>query len=129
MTTRKILNVTRKIEALRSNNAQLEALILSYHLNYNLLKFLYNKLKVNRPDNSKLKLIITDIESQLEQNPELKRILSKKNFKVAKFTLVKTESILKALKSKLPANTSKLLLENINANHLLSISVNKAIRS
>jgi len=129
MTTRKILNVTKRIEVLRSNNAQLEALILSYHLNYNLLKFLYTKLRADNPDSSKLKLIITDFESQLEQNPDLKRILSKKNFKIAKFALVKTEAILKALKSKLPANTSKLLLENINANHLLSISVNKAIRS
>lgn len=127
MTTRKILNVTKRIEILRSNNAQLEALILSYHLNYSLLKFLNTKLGVNKPDDSKLKLIITDIELHLEENPDLKKILSKKNFKVAKFVLLKTEAILKALRNKLPNNVSKLLLENINANHLLSISVNKAI--
>lgn len=127
MTTRKILNVTKRIEILRSNNAQLEALILSYHLNYSLLKFLYTKLGINKPDDTKLKLIITDIELHLEENPDLKKTLSKKNFKVAKFVLLKTEAILKALRNKLPNNVSKLLLENINANHLLSISVNKAI--
>lgn len=128
MTNRKILLALKKIEASYADGYVIEALMANYHLNLNLLRFICSVSEtIMFKEEKKVKNLIIQLSSEIDSNQKLKTIISKKNLKIFKVWLSKTEVYFKTLKFKLPANTKSLFLETQKITGILNISVNKII--
>ena len=128
MTNRKILLALKKIEVSYADGYVIEALIANYHLNLNLLRFICSVSEtIMFKEEKKVKNLIIQLSAEIDSNQKLKTIISKKNLKIFKVWLSKTEVYFKTLKYKLPANTKSLFLETQKITGILNISVNKII--
>lgn len=104
----------------------LEALLKSYHLNVELIKYMLSTFAVNySADGKKIKVIVHDFLEEIAVNPELKSVMNKRNLKVVKPWLDKMDLFFKNLKIKQPANTKALLLETEKIFSILNISASK----
>ncbi len=128
MTNRKILLALKKIEVSYADGYVIEALIANYHLNLNLLRFICSVSEtIMFKEEKKVKNLIIQLSSEIDSNQKLKTIISKKNLKIFKVWLSKSEVYFKTLKHKLPVNTKSLFLETQKITGILNISVNKII--
>jgi hypothetical protein len=126
MTGRKITYSLNRIKMAKQDGYALEALIKSYHLNIDLIRYL---LKAAIPSYSfkdkKIKSIVNDFLTVVRENPQLKSIINKKSLKAVKTWLAKTDTFFKTMKTELPKNTSSLQQETEKIFGILNISANK----
>ncbi len=126
MTRRKISNTLNRIKNCRENGYTLEALLISYHLNIDLVKYI---LKTCSPGyvagDKKIKSILNDFIGEIAVNQQLKSTLNKRNLKTIKPWLRKMDVFFKTLKLKSPSNTKALLADAEKIISILNISVMK----
>jgi len=128
MTHKKISNTLLKIQACHKAGYSLEALLMSYHLNLEMLRFMLgHSNKSYSFENKKLKELLHDFNEELSTNAALKSLINKKSFKLVKTWLHKMDLFFKKLKLGSPSNTKALYFETEKIFMLLNISVNKLL--
>ncbi|PBQ31778.1 hypothetical protein CNR22_08345 [Sphingobacteriaceae bacterium] len=126
MTEKKITYALSRIKTAKQNGYPLEALLKSYHLNIDLVKFILSSTsKEHTFENKKIKVIIQEFIREIEQNTALKSIIHKRSIKALKPWLSKMDTFFKSLKLELPKNVSQLQDETEKIFGLLKISANK----
>ncbi len=126
MTQRKILFALKKIELAKQHGFFAEALLKNYHLNLQLLKFIFAYCSLTKStQNKKAKILIAELNAELNTNPKLKAIISKKSLKNINHWVLKIDLFFKTLKLKEPSNTKILLAEGEQVLGILNISANK----
>lgn len=126
MTERKITYALSRITSAKQNGYSLEALLKSYHLNVELVKFILSSTsKEHSFENKKIKIIVQEFIEEIEQDAELKTIIHKRSIKSLKLWLSKMDVFFKNLKLQQPKNISQLQDETEKIFGLLKISTNK----
>ena len=126
MTEKKITYTLSQIKACKDNKHHTEALILSYHLNVDLLKFIFrSNAPGNSFENKKIKVILTEFIKELDNNTALKTIINKRSIKSLKPWLSKMDLFFKGLKLQYPKNITALQDESEKIFGILKISANK----
>lgn len=126
MTDRKITYALSRIKSAKQNGYPLEALLKSYHLNVEILKFILSSTaKEHSFENKKIKVIVHEFIKEIEQDAALKTIIHKRSIKSLKPWLLKMDTFFKNLKLEQPKNLSQLQDETEKIFGLLKISANK----
>lgn len=126
MTEKKISYALNRIKSCKENGFVLEALLKSYHLNLDIIKYiLSDAVKGYTFKDKKIKAIVNEFMEEISVNPKLKSILNKKNLKIVKPWLQKMDDFFKALKIGQPSNTKTLLAETEKIFGILNISLSK----
>lgn len=126
MTEKKITYALNKIKQCKATKHSLEALLISYHLNLDLIKFIIKKASPEYSfDGKKVKEIVKEFHKEASSNPALKSIITKRSVKSLKPWLLKMESFFKGLKLEYPTNISLLQTESEKICGILKISANK----
>jgi len=113
MTERKITYAIKKINACKKEGYLLEALLKSYHLNVELMKYLLAATHSSySTKDKKLKAILHEFITQVNDHPELKSIVYKKTLKSVKTWLRKMDAFFKKLKMEEPPHVKELLSES-----------------
>ena len=128
MTDRKITYALNKIKSSKESGHPVEAIIRSYLLNVELIRFI---LSVTSPTidlkDKKTKTLVNLLLKELTLHPELKSIIHKKSLKSLKPWLAKTDAFFKNLKMGVLNNTLALQTESDKIFGLLKISANKLL--
>lgn len=128
MTDRKITFALNKIKACKENGDQLEALLRSYHLNLDLIRYIHRHITPKYSlKGEKTKVLVTTLLKEVDHNPGLKTIIQKRSIKTLKPWLEKMDQFFKSLKTTFPANLSALQLESEGIFGVLKISANKLL--
>lgn len=126
MTERKITSALTKIKSCKEKGCSLEALIRTYHLNLELLKYIVaSGLPGYSFEQKKIKVVINEFLKELESNAGLKTIITKRSIKSLKPWLNKTDAFFKSIKLEYPKNILALQNESEKIFGILKISVNK----
>lgn len=126
MTDRKITYALNRIRACKENKYPLEALIRTYHLNADLVKFLLTTSSENYSSrNKKIKVLLHDFLEAIDSNPDLKMIIHKRSVKTLRPWSDKMDRFFKDLKLRYPSDLSALQEESEKIFGLLKISANK----
>lgn len=126
MTERKIVYALGRIKSCKEQGFFLEALIKSYHLNVDLIKFMLSSAVPSySTKDKKIKMIVQEFLKEIETNAKLKSILNKKNLKTVKPWLDNMDAFFKALKLQYPANVKALQSDTEKVFGILNISANK----
>jgi hypothetical protein len=128
MTERKITYALNRIRDSREKGYLIEALIRSYLLNIDLIRFL---LHVAEPGlelkGRKAKKLVKVFLEELDTQPALKKIIHKRSLKTLKPWLLKMDAYFKNLKVGSPGPTKTLQAESEKIFGILKISANKLI--
>lgn len=126
MTQRKITYALNKIKAAKKDGYHCEALIRSYQLNVDLMRFM---LSTANPEHSgkdkKIKVLVKLFQEEIGLHPELKAIIHNKSLKSLKPWLLKMDQFFKATKLSHPFETNLLQHETEKIFGILNISANK----
>lgn len=126
MTERKIRNALQRIDGCKKQNHYTEALIHTYHLNAQLLRFILSGcMPAVTAKDQKLKSLLNHLFEQADTNAVLRSIINKKSLKATRPWFLKMEAYFKQLKNKLPTGTRLLQQEGEKIAGLLSISALK----
>lgn len=126
MTDKKISTQLQRIAQCKRNKYTTEALINSYHLNAELLKFIFLKTTPDYEfENKKFKSVVKDFQKQLLVNAALKSAITKQSVKSLKVWLAKMDTFFKVTKSHPAGNTLQLLHESEKICAILMISTKK----
>lgn len=126
MTENKINLTLRKIAQCKRTKYTLEALISSYHLNLDLVRFIL--LKTDPAFNleaKKIKVIVKELQKEAAVNSALKSVINKQSIKSLKVWLGKMDVFFKTLKMQPTKNTHLLLTESEKICAILLISTKK----
>jgi hypothetical protein len=128
MTERKITYALKKIAACKEEGYLLEALLKSYHLNVDLIKYLLSATDSGfSVKDRKLKAIVHAFMAQVDAQPELKALIHKKTLKSVKTWLRKMDDFFKKLKLEQPGHLKELLEESEKIFGILHISAVKLL--
>ncbi|MBL7930769.1 MAG: hypothetical protein JNL60_02650 [Bacteroidia bacterium] len=126
MTSKKISSTLLKIKSCRQSGNHTEALIRTYHLNLDLIRFLISS---NTPEKNlgdkKAKELVNDLVKKIDEYPKLKTLITKKSAKALKPWMEKMDVFFKSLKIKQPTSVSALQSETEKIVAILNISVSK----
>jgi hypothetical protein len=126
MTGKKIQFAAKRIEKFKKSSAHIQALILQYHLNIDLIKHILTRYDKSSGENiKKVKLLLKEFSRLYSKNNDLRGILTKNNFKSVKLWMGKMDLFFKTLKMAPPTNTKSLLSETEKVFHILNISTTK----
>ncbi|WP_317899405.1 hypothetical protein [Aurantibacillus circumpalustris] len=126
MTEKKINFALGRIKACKTNKCPLEALIRSYHLNIDLLKFIFVRAVPGYElENKKVKVIVAEFLKELDNNMALKTFINKRSIKSLKPWLSKMDLFFKSLKLGQQKNIASLQDETEKIFGILKISTNK----
>lgn len=126
MTPVAISTAIKKIDACKAAGYTIEALIRNYQLNIRLLKLILQKANPDYNfDKKRLKTIVKEFVEEINHNPQLKGLITKKTFKLVRTWLQKTDVYFKLLKLGELQTTKTLLAESSKITGVLNISVNK----
>ena len=126
MTEKKIAYALSRIQSSKENGCAMEALLKSYHLNIDVIKYiLSNSVEDYSAKDKKIKTIVHEFMEEISRNQKLKSILNKKNLKSVKPWLAKMEAFFKGLKVGSPTNMKVLQAETEKIFGILNISVTK----
>jgi hypothetical protein len=126
MTQRKITFALKKINSSKQQGNYTEALIKNYHLNLNLIKYIFNNCSATKStQNKKFRVLVEELIDELNANPHYKSIISKTSLKQILPWALKMEVFFKTLKLKQPSNTKILLHDSEHILAILTISVAK----
>jgi hypothetical protein len=126
MTEKKFSYALKGIKTCKDNGSVIEALIKSYHLNVEVIKYILDRSDstVSVKD-KKVKTIVHEFLEQISVDPKLKAIINKKTFKSVKPWLKNMDVFFKALKLGVPSNIKSLQIETEKIFNILNISMNK----
>jgi hypothetical protein len=128
MTERKITYQLNKIKKCKEEKYYFEALLRSYHLNVELIRYI---LTVASPQHSvkdqKTKTLVKIFLHEMSMHPELKSIINKKSLKSLKPWLKKMDEVFRNLKMAHPVNFAELQSECEKIFGILKISANKLL--
>ena len=128
MTERKITLALNKIRSCKQQKYFIEALIRSYKLNVELIRYILAKASPQHSvDDKKIKVLVRIFLNEISLHPELKSIINKKSLKSLKPWLAKMDDFFKSLKMAEPAATETLLNETEKIFGILKISANKLL--
>jgi len=126
MTKRSIESAVKKITQCKEQGLFLEALIRSYHLNTQLVRFI---LESSVPHLSlkqkKLKDVMALFSLEIEMNSKLKTLITKRNLKPVKQWLKQMDEFFKSLKSAYPKTFQTHQNQGDVVFKLLNLSANK----
>lgn len=126
MTEKKIKLILKDIEECKKDGHHLEALLINYHLNLDILKLIASKVCAQKPEEgSKAKHILECIIEGINSESRLKTTINKKNLKMLKPWLAKMDLFFKSLKLKRPTNSQTLLNEGEKIFAVLNLSATK----
>jgi len=126
MTEKKVLLELKKIDTASKKGFIIEALLINYHLNIDLLKLIYSKSALTKPTtDKKIKIIISELSAEIDKNAQLKTVIAKKNLKIVKVWASKMDLYFKSLKHKSPENSKSLFNETQKIFAILNISAHK----
>ena len=128
MTQRKITFALKKINTSKQQQNYTEALVRNYHLNLDLLKYIFSNCCATKTEhNKKASVLISELLRELDKNSHRRSLISKKSLKEIMPWALKMEAFFKFLKHKQPSNTKLLLNEGEKILAILNISANKII--
>lgn len=126
MTEKKVTYALNRIKASKDQGFVLEALLRTYHLNVELIKYI---LAACTDDylvkDKKVKAVFHRFQEEVSVNPKLKSILNKRNLKTLKPWFDKIDVFFKSLKMRQPSNAKALQAESEKIMALLNISAAK----
>lgn len=126
MTEKKVAYALNKIKACKEKGFMMEALLRTYHLNVELIKYILSACSDDYlVKDKKAKAVFHRFLEEVPVNPKLKAVLNKKNVKVMKPWLDKMDVFFKTLKLKQPLNVKILLAEAEKIMAILNISAAK----
>lgn len=128
MTSKKISAALLKIKTCRKNGFHTEALLRTYHLNLELIRYLLAKTTQgeNLAD-KKGKELVRELLESIDKHPSLKTLITKKSVKTLRPWLDKMDDFFKSLKSRPPHSLSNLQAETEKILALLNISLKKLL--
>lgn len=128
MTQRKITFALKKINASKLQNNYTEALVRNYHLNLDLIKYIFAHCSSTKSEqNKKVSVLVSELLNELGKNPRCRSIISKKSLKEILPWALKMDAFYKFIKHKQPNNTKLLLNEGEQILAILNISANKIL--
>ena len=128
MTERKITYALNRIKASKEGGYNIEALVKSYQLNIELLRYIISQTDSGKDQqDKKVKALVKHLVEKAGTDSRLKTIISKKSFKALKPWLAKMDVFFKALKTCQAYNTKPLQSETEKIFGILKISANKVI--
>lgn len=126
MTEKKISYALNRIKQCKADKYGLEALLRTYHLNLDLLRFIITKADPNYNfEGKKVKEIVKDFHKEALSNASLKTIINKRSIKSLKPWLLKMDAFFKLIKIASPLNIHLLQSESEKICGILKISVHK----
>jgi len=126
MTQRKVTAALKKMESAFGKGFYLEALLCNYHLNADLLKLICSRSLISKStDDKKIKVIISELSTEIGKNTQLKTIITKKNLKIVKVWASKMDTYFKALKLHQPENSKSMYIESQKIFAILNMSAHK----
>lgn len=126
MNNRQISIALKKIDDCKTNSHLIEALVLSYHLNLSVLKYIFRSVvPLHNSEGKKPKLIVKEFSEKLNADLNLKSLITKKSFKSVKLWMGKMDLYFKSLKAGEPQQSRQLLQESEKIFALLHISLKK----
>lgn len=126
MTEKKITYALNKIKAAKEKGYLMEALLRTYHLNADIIRYILDTCSEDYlTKDKKVKAIFNKFLEEISVNQKLKAILAKKNLKTLKPWLGKMDVFFKTLKMRQPANMKDLQQEAEKIMGMLNISVSK----
>lgn len=126
MTSKKISSALLKIKSCRQAGYHMEALIRTYHLNLDLIRYLISSNTSEKHlHDKKAKELVSELAEKIDDYPKLKTLITKKTAKALKPWLVKMDHFFKSLKTKHPTGISSLQTETEKILAILNISVGK----
>ena len=128
MTQRKITFALKKINTSKQQCNYTEALVCNYHLNLDLLKYIFSHCSTTKSEqNKKASVLVEELLNELDKNPQCKGIISKKSLKEILPWAIKMDAYYKFIKHKQPSNTKLLLNDGEHILGILNISANKIL--
>jgi hypothetical protein len=128
MTERKITYALNRIKSCKEAGYSTEALIRSYQLNVDLLRYIISQSDDDKTQqDKKVKALVKHLLEKATSDSRLKTIVSKKSFKALKPWLTKMDEFFKALKMCHAFNAKPLQSETEKIYGILKISANKLI--
>jgi len=128
MTQRKITFALKKINTSKQQCNYTEALVRNYHLNLDLLKYIFSHCSTTKSEqNKKASVLVEELLNELDKNPQCKGIISKKSLKEILPWAIKMDAYYKFIKHKQPSNTKLLLNDGEHILGILNISANKIL--
>ena len=126
MTEKKVAYALSKIKSCKEKGFMMEALLRTYHLNVELIKYILSTCSEDYlVKDKKVKAVFNRFLEEVSVNPGLKAILNKKNVKTMKPWLDKMDLFFKTLKMKQPLNAKALQAEAEKIMAILNISAAK----
>jgi hypothetical protein len=126
MTEKKITYALNRIKQCKADKYSLEALLRTYYLNIDLLRFIITK---TTPDYSfegkKVKELVKEFQKEALTNVALKPVITKRSIKSLKPWLLKMDVFFKQIKLAEPLNIHLLQSESEKICGILKISVHK----
>jgi len=127
MSKKKANTILEKISECKKKGFLIEALVLSYHFNLELLFQLSKKtLPELGTESKKPKPLVKELLKHSSTGTK-KPVLSKQSLKSIKVWLEDMEAVFKKLRSEIPQNSKALLQASEQVSALLSIATNKAL--
>lgn len=128
MTDRKVTYSLNKIKTCKEHGDHFEALIRTYHLNLDLIRYLLKHMSPRFSfEDKKMKELVNELLKQIDQKPTLKTLIHKRSIKTLKPWLEKMDQFFKGLKLSMPANLNSLQDESEKIFGVLKISANKIL--
>ncbi|MGZ3921365.1 MAG: hypothetical protein ACXVC7_13785 [Bacteroidia bacterium] len=128
MTERKINSAIKKSQRCCKEGYYLEGLLSMYHLNSNLLVFIATRLNVIEANgSSKPTKLIEQLIEEIDQRPELKSVVAKKNLKSLRPWFIKMDDFFKLLKRREPVNAKSLHGDSEQVLAILKIATTKLL--
>jgi hypothetical protein len=126
MTKKGIESAVKKITQCKEQGHYLEALIRTYHLNSQLVRFLLESSVPHLSlQNKKVKEVMSLFSLEIEMNSKLKTLMTKKNLKPVKQWLKQMDEFFKSLKSTYPKTFQTHQNQGDAVFKLLNLSANK----
>jgi hypothetical protein len=128
MTDRKVTYSLTKIRTCKERGYDLEALIRTYHLNLDIIRYLLHHMSPRFSlEGKKVKIIVNELLKEIDHKPSLKTIIHKRSIKTLKPWLEKMDLFFKGLKLRQPSNINALQDESEKIFGMLKISANKLL--
>jgi hypothetical protein len=126
MTEKKVTYALNKIKSCKEKGFMMEALLRTYHLNVELIKYILSACSDDYlVKDKKVKAVFHKFMEEVSVNPKLKAVLNKRNVKVMKPWLEKMDLFFKVLKMKQPLHVKILQSEAEKIMAILNISAAK----
>lgn len=126
MTEKKVTYALNRIKTCKEKGFILEALLRTYHLNVELIKYILSTCSEDYlVKDKKIKAIFHRFEEEVAVNARLRAVLNKRNLKTLRPWFGKIDTYFKALKLRQPSNTKALQAESEKIMALLNISASK----